>query len=80
MTDKGHLGQNVSLIVPRCYVFAQQLQFIQHRSMSLYCTSYAASCGFVAEENSRDVPQGGADEEGEEEVEVDVETAEVEGG
>ena len=34
----------------------------------------------VTEENSRDVPQGGADEGGEEEVEVDIETAEVAGG
>lgn len=42
---------------------------------------YSASCGSVAEENSRDVPQGGVDEVGEEEdVEVDVETADVEGG
>lgn len=41
---------------------------------------YSASCGSVAEENSRDVPQGGVDEIGEEEVEVDVETADVEGG
>ena len=44
------------------------------------CRPYSASCVSVTEENSRDVPQGGADEGGEEEVEVDVETAEVAGG
>ena len=44
------------------------------------CRPYSASCASVTEENSRDVPQGGADEGGEEEVEVDIETAEVAGG
>ena len=46
------------------------------------CRPYSDSCGSVVEENSRDVPQGGADEAGEEEEEeVDVVTAEaVEGG